>query len=196
MAWAGYDDMQLFTECEAQLDMYCLPPPMSLVCSNANGECTIANVPGDFLDCECNDGGAGSLGGGNAWAGYSELELHALCGAQLVGLCGGSLPPPPWIECSSRLGSCIIDNEPEDLLECACADGEVILGGAGNEWAGLSDQELFLECEEQLYAGCAVGAESESGTDTGDTSSTGSGGSTGVPGEDTGIDDSGGTSEG
>jgi MYXO-CTERM domain-containing protein len=195
MAWAGWDDVQLLAECEVQLDMICLPPPMSIDCTNTNGECTIANVPSDFLACECVGGDGGSFGGGNAWAGYDELQLHAECGLQLVGLCGGPLPPPPWQTCSSSLGECIIDNDPEDLLECTCADGEMIAEGGGNEWAGLSEEELFMMCEEQLYEGCAVDAGSESGTDTGDTGTTSSGGSTGEPG-DTGIDDSGGTPEG
>ncbi len=185
MAWAGYSDMQLLTECEAQLEMYCVPPPMSLVCSNTNGECTIANVPSDFLVCECNNGDGGAQGGGNAWAGYSELELHGECGNQLVSLCGGPPPPPPWLECSSGLGSCTIDNHPESWLECTCADGEMFSGGDGKDWSGLSEDELFTMCEVELYEGCGVG-----GGSTGDTGSTTSGDSTGVPGTDTGLDGS------
>lgn len=203
-AWAGWSDMQLLTECEAQLDMVCQPPPGSLECSNANGSCTIDNVPEDFLACECLDGSLGIIGGGNSWGGYSELELSGECGAQLVSFCGGPLPPPPWVECSSSLGECTIDNDPADLLECTCTDGEMISGGGGSEWAGLSQEELFMECEEQLYAGCSV-AGSGSGTDTGSTADTGdtggtsgtsSGGSTGEPASSTGIDESGGTPEG
>lgn len=194
MAWAGWSDAQLLAECEAQLDTICVPPPDAIVCNNVNGECIIDNDPEDFLACECTGGDGGSFGGGNAWAGYSELELHNECGTQLVGLCGGPLPPPPWLECSSSLGECTIDNDPEDLLECTCADGERISSGGGSEWAGLSEDELFMECEEQLFEGCAVGAESGSGTDTGntgDTGSTGAGSSTGEPSPDTGIDGSG-----
>ncbi|MCX4244971.1 MYXO-CTERM sorting domain-containing protein [Paraliomyxa miuraensis] len=202
MAWAGYDDVQLAAECEAQLDMICVPPPGSVVCNNGNGECTIANVPSDLLACQCANGDGGGFGGGNMWAGYSELELHTECGTQLVGLCGGPLPPPPWVECSSRLGECIIDNDPEDLLECTCTDGTEINSSGGGAWAGLSNDELFLECEMQLYEGCWVGVGSESGTDTGepgDTGDTGTTGTTGAPGStssETGVDDSGGTSEG
>lgn len=202
MAWAGWSDVQLLAECEAQLAMICVPPPGSIACSNVNGECTIANVPQDLLACQCTNGDGGGFGGGNAWAGYSELELHGECGTQLVGLCGGPLPPPPWLECSSSLGECIIDNDPEDLLECTCADGERIASGGGSEWAGLSEEELFMECETQLYEGCAVGSESSSGTDTGDasdtgdTGTTGSASSTGETPADTGLDDSSGTPAG
>lgn len=199
MAWAGLDDAQLAAECEVQLDMHCMAPPGSVVCTNPNGECTIANVPSDLLACECVGGDYGSMGGGNAWAGYSELELHNECGNQLVGFCGGPLPPPPWVECSSRLGACIIDNDPEDLLECTCTDGTEINDGGGSEWAGLSQDELFQECEEQLYEGCWVGVGSDSGTDTGDTGTTGDPGGTGSTsstsstGGDTSVDGSGGS---
>jgi MYXO-CTERM domain-containing protein len=188
-AWAGYDDAMLLAECEVQLDMSCMPPAAGIACSNANGECTIANVPSDFLACECGSGDGGVMSGGNAWAGYSELDLHTECGTQLVSFCGGPLPPLPWVECSSKLGACMIDNDPADVLECTCADGQRISGGGGNEWAGLSNDELFTECEEQLYQGCAAGA--DSGTDTGDTTTTDSGSSSGDSGPDTGIDGSG-----
>jgi MYXO-CTERM domain-containing protein len=199
MMWAGYDDVQLLAECEAQLAMICVPPPGSVVCSNDNGECTVGNMPEDFFACECTGGDYGGGGGGNAWAGYSELELYGECGVQLVGFCGGPLPPPPWVECSSGLGECTIDNDPEEQLECTCASGEMISSDGGGEWAGLSQDELFMECEEQLFEGCSVAAESSSGTDTGDTGdttggSTSAGGSTGEPGQDTGIDGSGGAS--
>lgn len=188
-AWAGYSDMQLLTECEAQLDTYCVAPPGSINCSNTNGECTIDNLP-DFLACMCNNGDGGSFGGGNSWGGYSELELHGECGTQLVGMCGGPLPGPPWIECSSGLGECIIDNDPEALLECTCADGSVISGGR-EDWVDLSDDELFMTCEEQLYEGCGVDTGSSTGT-TGDpgTGDASSGDSTGEPSPDTGLDGS------
>jgi MYXO-CTERM domain-containing protein len=198
--WAGWDDMMLFTECEAQLDALCLPPPGSLECMNTNGQCWIDNQPMDFLACDCGGGDGGSFGGGNAWAGYDEGQLYDQCGLELVSFCGGPLPPPLWLECSSSLGECIIDNDPEDLLECTCADGQMIASGGGNTWAGLSDEELFMECEEQLYEGCGVSAESGSGSDSGDSgdstgggdsSSSGSAGSTGEPPADTGIDGSG-----
>lgn len=110
-----------------------------------------------------------------------------------MGYCGGPLPPPPWVECSS---------DPEDLLECTCANGEEIASLGGSAWAGLSNDDLFMICEEQLYEECSVGAESGSGSDTGTTgdtngtSSTGSGSTTGQPGEDTGVDASGSASEG
>lgn len=202
MAWAGWSDVQLLAECEAQLDMICVPPPGSVVCSNVNGECAIANVPEDLLNCQCTSGEGGGFGGGNAWAGYSELELHGECGMQLVGLCGGPLPPPPWVECSSSLGECLIDNDPEDLLECTCADGERIADGGGSEWADLSEEELFMECEAQLYEGCGMAAGSSGGNDTGETGDTGNPGttgaasSTGEPPADTGLDDATSTSAG
>ncbi len=185
-AWADYSFEQLFAECGAQLGMYCEPPRMSLECSNTNGECTLSNVPADFLTCQCYGGGGSSMSGGNAWAGHSELELHGECGIQLVDSCGGPLPPPPWLECSSGLGSCSIDNHPASSLECTCADGEMFSGGEGKDWSGLSNDELFTLCEAELYEGCAV----EGGSDTGDTGSTTSGDSTGVPGTDTALDGS------
>lgn len=195
MAWAGWSDDQLYDECEAQLDMLCLPPPGSMECANGSGMCIIDNMPTDFLACECTGGDGGSTGGGNDWAGYSELELFDECASQLVDFCGGPMPHPPWAVCSSSLGECLLDNDPEDRLECTCADGEMVSMSGGSEWAGLSYDELFMECEEQLFEGCSVSAESSSGSDTGDTGdtdsgssgSTGAGSSTGEPGNETGI---------
>lgn len=201
-AWAGYSAEELFLECATQLTTLCLPPLTSFDCSNANGSCTIANEPVDFLSCECTNGAGGGESGGNAWFGHSALELFDECGSQLVGYCGGPLPPPPWVECSSSLGSCTVDNDPEDRLECTCVNGEEISSIGGSAWAGLSTDDLFMICEEQLYEGCSVGAGSGSGTDTGTTGdtdgtgSTGSGSATGQPGEDTGADGSGSASEG
>ena len=95
MAWAGWSDDQLYDECEAQLDMLCLPPPGSMECDNGSGMCIIDNMPEDFLACECAGGDGGSTGGGNDWAGYSELELFDECASQLVDFCGGPVPHPP-----------------------------------------------------------------------------------------------------
>lgn len=188
-AWAGYTDPQLAAECEVQLDAYCVAPPGSVMCSNANGECTLSNMPEDLAACECVGGDYGSFGGGNAWAGLSELELFGECGMQLVSFCGGPLPPPPWTVCSSSLGECTIDNDPEELLECTCADGEMFSGDGGGAWAGLSQDELFMECEVQLFEGCGMAGGSSGstgpgdGTDTGDASTSEGEGSTGLPGE-------------
>ncbi len=190
MMWAGFTDPQLAAECEIQLDTYCMAPPMSQVCSNGVGECTIASVPNDFLACECGDGSGGSFGGGNAWAGYSELQLHAECGNQLVGLCGGPQPPALYIECSSELGDCTIDNDPDSVLDCTCADGEMFSGDPGKDWSGLSDPELLMECEAQLSEGCAVDAGSSTGGDTGDSGDSGDSGDTGDTG-DSGDTDAG-----
>ncbi|MCA9704226.1 MAG: hypothetical protein KDK70_00055 [Myxococcales bacterium] len=184
--WAGYSDVQLLAECETLLGAYCAPPASSVMCSNTNGECTLANVPEDFLVCECVDGSGGGFGGGNGWAAYSELQLYGECGTQLVGMCGGPLPPAPWVECSSGLGECTIDNDPEDLLDCTCTDGTVISSNGGNAWAGLSENELLMECEAQLQDGCYEEAGSSSGGETGTTGTTGDPeptGTTGTTGE-------------
>lgn len=199
-AWADWTDEQLLAECAVQAVAACPPPPVTFLCSNPNGECTIANEPADFVDCTCSDGSAGASYGGSAWAGYSELDLLDACGTQLVSICGGPFPTPPWVECSSSLGECTIGNLPADLLECTCADGTAISRGGGSTWARLSEEELFEECEVQLYEGCSADTSDSGGTSTEDTgsgsTSSSSASSTGEPGEDTGVDESGGAIEG
>lgn len=206
--WAGLSELELQPICEEQLAMLCgpVPPPAGVQCVSPAGACVIDNVPEDSLSCECVDGSGGGLAGGNMWAGLSDMELLDQCNMELASLCGGAPPPPPpppALECSSRLGACTIASEPEDFLECVCADGMGFSGGGGNDWAGLSDEELLALCEDALAGGCAVGSETggetgepgDTGGETGGEGSTG-GGSTGEPGQDTGVDDSGGVSEG
>ena len=207
--WAGLSEVELQPICEEQLALLCGPPlpPDGIPCSSPAGSCFIDNDPEDMLACECADGSGGVVGGGNAWAGLSEMELLDQCEAELALLCGGGPPPPPppAYECSSRLGVCSINNVPLDILQCTCASGDEFEGGGGNDWAEYSEEELIMECEQQLADGCAVGSETEGeSTDTGepgDTGDTGTGGSTGGAGStgepgDTGVDDSGGASEG
>lgn len=207
--WDGLSEAELELVCDEQLAMLCgpVPPPDGIPCVSPAGSCVIDNEP-DSLSCMCADGSGGGFEGGNAWAGYSEMELLEQCEIELASVCGGAPPPPPVedLECSSPLGSCTIANEPVDFLECTCADGEGFAGGGGNEWAELSEDELLMECEAQLAEGCAAGSETGDTTDTGEPGdtgeqgdtddtggegSTGGAGSTGEPGE-TGVDDSGG----
>lgn len=209
--WAGLSEVELQPICDAQLAALCgpPPPPEGIPCMSPAGSCVIDNVPEDSLSCECADGSGGGLAGGNAWAGLSDVELAMQCEVELASLCGGAPPPPPppppVLECSSGLGSCVIGNEPIDFLECECTSAPGFGGGGGTDWAGLSDEELLMLCEDMLADGCTVGSETG---DTGETSDTGETGdteggegstgdaTTGQPGGETGLDGSGGASEG
>src|SRR5688572_30308129 len=88
-------------------------------CMSADGSCTVSNDGFDWLECMCADGSGGGGGGGNEWAGLSEAELGLICEEQLASFCGPFIPPD-YVECYDVLGSCTIDNEPEDELECYC----------------------------------------------------------------------------
>jgi MYXO-CTERM domain-containing protein len=174
-------------------------------CMSPTGSCEVSNDGEDFTECACADGTGIGGGGGNDWAGLSEVELQPICEEQLANLCGP--PPLPDLMCSNRLGECTISNDPVDFVECTCASGEDFSGGGGMMWAGLSDEELLLECEAQLDEGCAAAETTGEPSDTGDTGDTGAGETTDSGGADTeigtgpgpgdtGIDDSGGASEG
>lgn len=206
--WAGLSDLELQPICDEQLAMFCgpPPPPSGIPCASPAGSCFIDNVPEDSLSCECADGSGGGMAGGMMWAGYSDMELLAECEIELDLFCGPP-PPPAGLECSNRLGDCTISNDPTDWIECTCADGEGFAGGGGMMWAGLSDDELVLECEAQLDDGCAIGGSEgstgdpgTSGTggtgDPGETEGTGGTGAGSTGGHDTGMDESGGASEG
>lgn len=122
-------------------------------CMNPDGSCEVSNDGMDFTSCECADGTGVAGGGGNAWAGLSELELQPICEEQLAMFCGPVMPPD-GIPCASPAGSCIIDNDPEDSLGCECADGSGGGFAGGNAWAGLSDMELLMQCEQELAVLC------------------------------------------
>ncbi|MEX1366258.1 MAG: hypothetical protein AB1Z98_24245 [Nannocystaceae bacterium] len=148
-AWAGLNDMELVPVCEVELAAFCggAPPPPGLMCSTPSGDCTISNVPFDAISCECADGSGFGYGGGNMWAGLSDPELVMVCEGIVDTECmGGPPPPPPGIQCSSRLGDCTVENDPEDFVSCECADGTGFAGGGGMAWAGLTEEELALVC--------------------------------------------------
>ncbi|MCX4246076.1 MYXO-CTERM sorting domain-containing protein [Paraliomyxa miuraensis] len=200
MAWAGLSEMELQLVCDDQLALFCgaPPPPPGIPCGTASGDCVISNTPEDFISCECADGSGFGFGGGNAWAGLSDMELVDVCEDVVDMECGAPPPPPPGeLECGNDLGTCTITNDPADFIECACANGLGFGGGGGNEWAGLSEEELLMVCEMQLEEGCTEGGETEGETgepgetegDTeagGDTDGATSGGSTGGEGLDSG----------
>lgn len=125
----------------------------SATCMDATGDCEVGNVPEDSVFCECADGSAGGGGGGNSWAGLSDAELVPICEAELVAFCGGVMPPP-GLQCSTPVGDCTIDNDPEDFISCECTDGSSFGMGGGNAWAGLSDAELLATCESVANSEC------------------------------------------
>ena len=201
--WAGLSDMELQPVCDAELASFCggaPPPPPGLVCATMNGTCEISNSPFDYIDCLCSDGTGFGYGGGNMWAGLSDPELIMICEGIANTECMGGPPPPPpsAVECSSRLGTCVVDNVPEDSVDCQCADGGEVGGVGGNMWAGLSEGEMLMVCEDQIVelcgeeGGTTSGDTGDSGGDTGDGSGDSTGGGEGTStghgdsGEDTG----------
>jgi MYXO-CTERM domain-containing protein len=56
--------------------------------------------------------------------------------------------------CDSTEGSCDVSNDGSDSISCLCADGSGGGGEGGNEWAGLSSEELEAVCEEELAVFC------------------------------------------
>ncbi|MCA9705962.1 MAG: MYXO-CTERM sorting domain-containing protein [Myxococcales bacterium] len=157
-AWAGLSEMELQPICEAELQAFCgvAPPPDGVPCSSPLGECIIDNDPEDSLSCECANGVGGGFFGGNAWAGLSDVELLAICEMEIPGFCGAP-PPPPGLPCSTPDGECVISNEPFDSIECQCSDGSGFGGGGGNMWAGLSEAELLMICEDTVVTECGGG---------------------------------------
>lgn len=125
----------------------------SASCMTVDGSCDVSNDGFDSISCECNDGSAGGGGGGNAWAGLTEDELQGVCFEELMAFCGPPMPPT-GIQCDGMNGTCWIDNEPSDSLICECNDGSGGFQGGGNEWAGLSDDELLNECEANVDVVC------------------------------------------
>jgi MYXO-CTERM domain-containing protein len=125
------------------------------MCASAQGDCSLSNVPDDSISCECADGSGVGGGGGNEWAGFNQAQLDAECEAQLAALCG---PPGPveGVPCEDKTGSCVVDNEP-DSVSCECADGNGAGGVGGNDWDGLTDDELQTVCFEQLDLYCGGG---------------------------------------
>lgn len=207
MAWAGLTEMELQPICEAELAAFCgvpMPPP-GLMCGTPSGTCTISNDPIDFIDCTCADGSGFGMGGGNAWAGLSDPELIMICEGIVDTECMGGPPPPPpppvGVNCTSRLGDCTVENDPEDYVACECADGSAVEGGGGMEWSGLTEGELLMVCEDQIIEQCGMeggstGGEGTGGSEGGSTGGEGTGGE-GTAGEgstghgETGMDDSG-----
>lgn len=121
-------------------------------CESKIGSCDVSNDGGDSFGCECSGGGGGGGGGGNEWGGLSEAELEVVCNETLELFCGEG-PPPTGVFCETEIGSCNVDNEP-DSVGCACENGSGGFGGGGNEWDGLSDEELYDVCLQQIQQMC------------------------------------------
>lgn len=122
-------------------------------CMSPDGSCEVNNDAGDFVSCACADGSGVAGGGTNDWAGLSELELQPICEEQLAMFCG-PVPPPAGVQCMSPVGTCTIDNIPEDSLSCECVDGSGGGFAGGNMWAGLSEMELLDQCNMELASLC------------------------------------------
>ncbi len=129
-------------------------------CMSADGACEASNDMGDWIECDCADGSGIGVGGGMEWVGYTEAELEEVCDEHLALFCG---TPLTGVMCSGMEGSCNLTNEPFDWVDCECADGSGYGGGGGMSWAGLTEAELELVCEDELAAGCAAGPPPPSG---------------------------------
>jgi len=124
-------------------------------CESKIGSCDVSNDGGDSFGCECSSGSAGGGGGGNEWAGLGEAELEVVCFETLELFCGEG-PPPGGVSCETELGACNVDNEP-DSVGCECANGSGGFGGGGNDWDGLSDDQLYDVCLQQIQEFCDPG---------------------------------------
>jgi MYXO-CTERM domain-containing protein len=101
------------------------------------------------------------------------------------------------VMCSNAFGECTVSNDGQSFISCSCEEGGSDGGSGGDEFNGLSEEELQAICIEQL-AWCEPqgdgDGDAETGTTTGDPTDGGEG--TSESGEE-GTSDSGeeGTSE-
>ena len=155
-------------------------------CMSLDGACELSNDDGSFLTCECSDGIGVAGDYGDEWEGLSDDELEALCPRLLAGICSGGPPPPPGVPCETEEGSCVVSGAPP-AFDCTCNDGSGGGGVGDDDWAGLSDDELFDVCVEVALETCGGVATSESSTteDPSGTSASESDSGTDETGDDT-----------
>jgi len=60
------------------------------------------------------------------------------------------------VECAGPLGTCSVTNDVVDMADCDCIDGGNIGFGGGNRWAGLSEEELTVICDDLIEPMCGA----------------------------------------
>lgn len=58
------------------------------------------------------------------------------------------------VTCDSPLGECQLSNDGADSAECVCVDGPAGGIAGGDAWAGLTEEELLVECDLFLESWC------------------------------------------
>jgi MYXO-CTERM domain-containing protein len=92
------------------------------------------------------------------------------------------------VMCSNDFGSCTVSNDGQSFISCSCVDNSGDEGSGGDEFAGLSEEELNVICLEHL-AFCEpvdeTGGEGTSTSDSGDPTDSGEEGTTSEEGSTT-----------
>jgi MYXO-CTERM domain-containing protein len=133
-----------------------------------------------------------------------SLILHFALPLSIFGLLlVGSRPAMATeVMCSNAFGECTVSNDGFDSIECIC-DGDGFGGTGGDEYIGLSEDELMQVCLDQLvFCEPVDGTEdtgdstTDGGMDTGTTDTGDDEGGTGMTGDGDGDGDTGGNSTG
>jgi MYXO-CTERM domain-containing protein len=90
------------------------------------------------------------------------------------------------VMCSNEFGSCTVSNDGQSFITCSCDDNSSTEGSGGDEFAGMTEAELLVVCEEHV-AWCMGG--NSSGDGDGDGGSTTFGSSTSGDGDGDGDGD-------
>ncbi len=149
----------------------------SAACMEENGACEVSNDMGDWVECECADGGGFGGSGGNEYDGLTEDELLEICYMFLED-CGFVPEPPPSAMCETEEGSCVVGSSPPSYA-CDCESGPSAFGDGEDEWADMTQEELDAVCVELVPVICTGGGsessttEDPSGTTASDTDPTG-----------------------
>lgn len=141
----------------------------SVECAEDNGTCMVSNDMGDWVECECADGGGFGGSGGNEYDGLTEDELLEICYGFLED-CGFVPPPPPSSMCETEEGSCVVGSSPPSYA-CDCEVGPSAFGDGEDEWEGMTQEELDAVCVALVPTICTGGGSESSTTEDPSTTS-------------------------
>src|SRR5687768_3198389 len=103
-----------------------------------------------------------------------KFTLGITIGTAALALLLPSISRAATVECSDEYGSCELSNDGPDSISCSCDEGDSGGTTGGDEWEGLSEEELLEICEVEL-AFCEVGATDSSTTSVGTDTDYGTG---------------------